>query len=152
MFLGCGMYTFQSAGLRDLLALNHLEKVCFVEDRWPVWDLFFVLTTPDVIRLKAVDEFGKLIGFIAGDLRESKRYGWIVTLGVLPEYQRQNIASVLLEMCEKQLRRDCIRLCVRRSNAAAVDLYIKQGYHQFDVWVNYYNGDEDALVLEKTLP
>lgn len=146
------MNTILSAGLRDLLALNNLEKVCFDEDRWPVWDLFFVLTTPGVVRLKAVDETGKMLGFIAGDLRESRRYGWIVTLGVLPEFRRQNIASTLLEACEKQLERNCIRLCVRRSNAAAVALYKKHGYYQFDVWVNYYNGSEDALVLEKTLP
>lgn len=145
------MYTIETAGLKDLKALNRLEKVCFVEDRWPVWDLISVLTVSDVVRLKAVDEAGNMLGFIAGDLRESKRYGWIVTLGVFPQYRRQKIASALLEACEKQLGRGQVRLCVRRSNIEAVALYIKHGYRHIDVWERYYNGGEDALVLEKTL-
>ena len=145
------MYTIVTAGLKDLKALNRLEKVCFDEDRWPIWDLFSVLTVSDMVRLKAVDESGNMLGFIAGDLRESKRYGWIVTLGVFPEYRRQHIASALLEACEKQLNRNRVRLCVRRSNVEAVALYIKHGYQQVDVWERYYNGGEDALVLEKSL-
>lgn len=144
------MYTIEPAGLKDLKALNRLEKVCFKEDRWPVWDLFSVLTVSEVVRLKAVDAAGNMLGFIAGDLRESKRYSWIVTLGVFPEYRRQNIASALLVACEEQLGRSQIRLCVRRSNLEALALYYKHGYQQADVWPRYYVGGEDALVLEKS--
>ena len=145
------MYTIEPAGIKDLKALNRLEKVCFEEDRWPVWDLFSVLTVSDVVRLKAVDGAGNMLGFIAGDLRESKRYGWIITLGVFPEYRRQKIASALLEACENRMSRDRVRLCVRRSNLEALALYEKHGYMQVDVWKKYYFGGEDALVLEKNI-
>ncbi len=143
------MHTILSAGIKDLKDLNRLERVCFVEDRWPIWDLIAVLTVPGVMRLKAVNDEGKMLGFIAGDLRESKRIAWIVTLGVFPEYRRLKIASELLSECEKRLQRDCIRLCVRRSNTSAIALYLAQGYLQVDAWKDYYYGGEDALVLEK---
>jgi len=141
----------EPAGIKDLKVLNRLEKVCFDEDRWPIWDLFSVLTVSDMVRLKAVDESGNMLGFIAGDVRESKRYGWIVTLGVFPQYRRQHIASALLEACEKQMNRDRVRLCVRRSNLGAMALYENHGYMLADVWKKYYVGGEDALVLEKIL-
>jgi len=92
-----------------------------------------------------------MLGFIAGDLRESQRFGWIVTLGVFPEYRRQKIATALLEACENRMSRDRVRLCVRRSNLGALTLYEKHGYLQVDIWKKYYVGGEDALLLEKVL-
>jgi ribosomal-protein-alanine N-acetyltransferase len=139
------------ATLKDLKDLIHLEKQCFDLDRWPIWDLISVLTASGIIRLKAIDDEGRLLGFIAGDLRDSKRVGWIITLGVFPEYRRMKVASTLLEACETRLQRNCFRLCVRRSNQAAIDLYLKHGYQKIDEWIDYYYGSEDAIVMEKRL-
>ncbi|MEA2008691.1 MAG: GNAT family N-acetyltransferase [Chloroflexota bacterium] len=133
---------------RDMPALQRLEKVCFTEDSWPIWDILGVLSFPGVVRLKAVVD-GQLVGFIAGDERRSSHLAWIVTLGVLPPYRRQGIGRALLIECEAQVSIPAIRLSVRRSNEAALRLYKEFGYQQIDVWANYYVGKEDALVLEK---
>ncbi len=61
----------QIASFRDLGALRRLEQACFEKDAWPLLDLIAVLTWPDVIKLKAVDE-GTMIGFVAGDPRPSE--------------------------------------------------------------------------------
>jgi ribosomal protein S18 acetylase RimI-like enzyme len=142
--------SINTASLRDLGDLRRLEHACFEEDAWPLLDLVGVLTMPGIIRLKASID-GKMAGFIAGDLRGPDSAGWITTLGVMPAYRRQGIAAALLQACEARMILPLIRLCVRRSNQTAIRVYEKRDYHQVGVWTKYYNGKEDALVLEKKL-
>lgn len=136
------------AVLRDLKAVHKLEKACFGQDAWPLLDVLGVLTIPQVIRLKAVDE-DQLIGFIAADLRRSEGAAWIATLAVLPEYRRKGVGRALLKTCESQISLPRIRLCVRESNQPAIKLYQKFGYQQVEIWNRYYRGGEHALVFEK---
>jgi ribosomal protein S18 acetylase RimI-like enzyme len=90
------------AGWRDLNDLRQIEKICFGEDAWPLWDLVAVLTFAGIIRMKAVVD-GRMVGFIAGEVNTSEGVGWITTIGVLPEYRRQGIAKALLVNCEEHL-------------------------------------------------
>jgi hypothetical protein len=73
------------ASIRDLNALRKLEHASFDKDAWPLFDLIAVLTFPDVIRLKAVED-GQMVGFIAGDPRPRDGWGWIATIAVDPRY------------------------------------------------------------------
>ena len=140
----------QTASLRDLGALRKLEHACFEKDAWPLLDLMAVLTWPDIIRLKAVED-GQMIGFVAGDPRHSNGVAWIATIGVDPRYQRRGIGRALLEACEAQIKSPRVKLTVRMSNSGAVSLYEKEGYRTVDVWKGYYNDGEDGLVMEKIL-
>ena len=142
------MFEIQQANLRDLKDLHDLEHACFDQDAWGYLDLIGVLTLPATVKLKAVIG-GKMVGFIGGDIRSSKNTGWIITVGVLPEYRNQGIARALLERCEKDLNMPAIRLCVRRSNLPAIQLYENSGYTKIDIWEKYYSGGEDAFVYEK---
>ena len=136
------------ATLRDLGPLRHIEQACFLKDAWPLLDLLAVLTWPEVVRLKAVED-GQMIGFIAGDPRPSDHQAWIATVGVLPEYQRRGIGRALLRECEQRLTQPRIRLCVRVSNESAIRLYQQEGYLAMDTWREYYNDKENALIMEK---
>ncbi len=138
-----------TASFLDINALNKLEHACFEKDAWPFLDLVAVLTFPDVIRLKAVDEHGRMIGFVAGDPRPSEGFSWIATIGVLPEFRRRGIGRDLLHACEAQLKTSRVRLSVRASNDGAIKLYEREGYHRMDVWQSYYNDGEAAIVMEK---
>ncbi len=139
-----------TASFLDIGALNKLEQVCFGKDAWPFLDLVAVLTFPDVIRLKGVDENGRMIGFIAGDPRPSEGFSWIATIGVAPEFRRRGFGRDLLRACEHQLKTPRVRLSVRASNDGAIKLYEQEGYHRVDVWQSYYNDGEAAIVMEKT--
>lgn len=143
-------FTIFPATWRDLSELRALEKACFDLDAWPLLDLLGVLTVPRVLRWKAVAD-GRMVGFAAADVHAAERTGWITTIGVLPQYRRQGVASALLDCCEGGLAVPRVRLCVRRSNDAAIRLYNQRGYSQVDIWAKYYIGGEDALVLEKML-
>jgi ribosomal protein S18 acetylase RimI-like enzyme len=138
-----------AADWRDYTQVNQLERTCFGrEDLWPFWDLIGVLTLPGMVRLKAVLD-GKLVGFIGGERETGKRLGWVTTLAVLPDYRRRGIALALLVHGEDALGMPRIRLSVRATNDAAIQLYETNGYIQVDRWEKYYVGGEDALVFEK---
>jgi len=141
-------YTIEQANWRDLNAVRRVEQICFPKDVWPIWDIIAVMTLPSVIRLKAVNS-GNLVGFVAGDIRSSTGVSWIATIAVLPEFRRQGIGRALLEACEKQLPTPTVRLCVRTSNAEAIQMYQNSGYYQLEVWNRYYLDGETAIVMEK---
>lgn len=140
----------EPATWRDLNALRYLERVCFPEDAWPLWDLIGVLTFPGVVRLKSSQE-AQMIGFIAADIRRMEQVAWISVLGVLPDYRRRGIGASLLSSCEARLQVPRVRLSVRASNQAAISLYTSFKYKRHGVWIKYYSDGEDALILEKTL-
>ena len=140
----------EAATWRDLSSLRILERICFPQDVWPLWDMIGVLTFPGVVRLKATRE-GKMAGFIAADIRRAENSAWISTLGVLPIFRRQGLASTLLRACEAELRTPRVQLSVRASNQPALRLYSQFGYKQNGIWSRYYSDGEDALVLEKML-
>jgi ribosomal protein S18 acetylase RimI-like enzyme len=140
--------SFLPATWRDLKAVHQLEKNCFQLDAWPLLDILGVLTLPQLIRIKA-QEGDQLIGFVAADLRQVQATAWIATLAVLPSYRRKGIGSCLLESCEDGISLPLIRLCVRESNLAAINLYLKYGYQQVETWKKYYRGGDNALVFEK---
>jgi len=142
-------YRIENANWRDLGDLRRIEQVCFPKDAWPLLDLLAVLTYPNLVRLKAVHE-GRMIGFVAGD-RKSDQLAWIATIGVLPEFRGQGIASALLKECETRLDVARIRLNVRRENKAALRLYEDFGYRWIDTWPRYYNDGSAALIYEKVL-
>lgn len=138
------------ASWRDLNQLRHLEQACFPKDAWPLLDVLGVLTLPNVVRLKAL--VGEIFaGFIAGDIKSSQQSAWIATIGVLPEFRHQGIGRALLRSCENQLTVPRVFLCVRASNAEAIKLYSSEGYLQTDIWEEYYQDGEDALVMGKSL-
>ena len=133
---------------RDISALRRLERACFPVDAWPLLDLIGVLSFSNVVRLKAVMN-GQMIGFIAGEQRGAGDLAWIATIGVLPTYQGQGIASALLDACEERLTATRIRLNVRLGNLPAIRLYERSGYHRVGRWVEYYQDGSDAIIFEK---
>ncbi len=140
----------QPANLLDLAALRKLEHTCFEKDAWPILDLIAVLTWPEVIRLKVVEN-GEMIGFAACDQRPSQSTAWIATIAVDPHWQRRGIGRLLLHACEEKVSQPRMKLSVRMTNYGAISLYEKEGYHTVDVWGRYYSDQEDALVMEKKL-
>lgn len=138
------------ASILDLSALRKLEQESFTKDAWPLLDLMAVLTFPDVIRLKAVEE-KHMVGFVAGDPHPRDGWGWIATIAVSPRYRQKGIGRALLHACESKLGVPKVRLTVRPSNQVAIAMYEKEGYTTIDIWKGYYNDGEDGMVMEKQL-
>ncbi len=141
-------YRIRIATLRDFFKLHRLEKSCFGADAWPWFDILAALTFPETIRLVA-EQREVLVGFVIGDRRRHKDMGWIASIGVHPEYRRRGIGRQLLLACERDISTKRLRLSLRPSNRAALELYLSEGYLEVDRWRRYYRDGEDALVMEK---
>ena len=138
------------ASILDLNMLRKLEQESFAKDAWPLFDLIAVLTFPDVIRLKAIEE-GQMVGFVAGDPRPRDGWGWIATIAVDPGYRRRGIGRALLHACESRLSVPKVRLTVRLSNHISISMYDKEGYMCIERWKGYYSDGDDAMLMEKSL-
>ncbi len=140
----------EPATWRDLKDLHQLGKECFQLDAWPLLDVLGVLTIPQVIRLKAVDQ-EIIVGFIAMDLRRSQQTAWIATLAVMPPIENLVLDLRCYGSARKRLTCPELNLSVRQSNHPAIQLYQKHGYQQIEIWKKYYKGGDNALVFEKLL-
>src|SRR3990172_6665647 len=141
---------FVGASLWDLNSIRVLERLSFELDAWPLIEMIGVLSLPSIERWKAMDG-DKVVGFVAADVRRRQDLAWIATIAVHPDYRGRGIGGQLLELAEQRCGMSRMRLSVRQGNQAAQRLYQRRGYIQIDVWPKYYEGDEDAIVMEKAL-
>lgn len=95
---------------------------------------------------------GNVIGYVCPmSLFEEAQ---IMDIAVAPEERGRGVASLLLEQAIALSRdRGAERLVleVRQSNLAAVGLYERFGFVRYAVRKGYYEGKEDALLMEKEL-
>lgn len=78
----------------------------------------------------------------------------IMDIAVAPEQRGRGVASLLLERSldiARQKGAERLVLEVRRSNLAAIGLYERFGFVEYAVRKGYYEGKEDALLMEKEL-
>lgn len=143
-------FTIEQATWRDLNTLRKVEKICFGQDSWPLFDLIGVLTFPNTVHIKAMSD-EQMVGFVGGDIKHHAHIGWVVIICVLPSYRGKGIGTALLDACEKEMNTSIVNLCVRASNKTAINLYQRCSYKQVSRWRRYYNDGEDAVVMEKQL-
>jgi ribosomal-protein-alanine N-acetyltransferase len=105
---------------------------------------------PHLARLKVVAD-GRVIGYAAGEINKKEGCGWIITIGVHPQFTGRGIGAALLAQAEQALKTPRVRLTVRRSNARAIALYERAGYKWVSTYRRYYHDGEDGLVMEKIL-
>lgn len=109
------------------------------------------------------EQEGDVVGYIMcrvetgfsnfGLLGVSKK-GHVVSIAVLPAYQRKGVGTALMEEAMKNMRfykaKECY-LEVRVSNVAAVEMYKKLGLAVVRTSKGYYANGESALVLARKL-
>lgn len=143
-------FSIQPTGLLDLPAVWRLNRACFPKDAYDLITLFNMSVMPRLTRLKAVAD-GRIIGYVAGEINKQEGCGWIITIGVHPDFTGNGIGASLLAEAERALRTPRVRLTVRRSNARAIALYERAGYKWVSTYRRYYHDGEDGLVMEKIL-
>ena len=97
----------------------------------------------------------KIIGY--GIVMLSPGEAHILNICIEPDFQKKGLGRYLLRFILKKSNQtdvDMVLLEVRRSNAAAQQLYQSEGFHELGVRKAYYpadNGREDAIILAKYL-
>ena len=74
----------------------------------------------------------------------------LISIAVRPDTRRKGLGEALLAELEKRLSKERpLRLEVRQSNSAAIQLYSKRGFTKTGVAEGYYGDGENAIIMEK---
>lgn len=126
-----------------------LEKLCF-HTPWSENSIASELRNELALWLVAVDG-DSVVGYVGSQTVFPETD--MMNIAVTPERRREGIAEVLVDALVVELKRmgsECLTLEVRASNAPAIALYHKKGFHEVGCRKNYYrNPKEDALILRK---
>lgn len=137
----------REAKLSDLSELEMLEKQCF-SDPWSRKSLRSEIEyVNDILFLVAVLD-KEIIGYI--DVQMVLDEADVRRVAVKPAYRNQHIASILMEIMLNYTDSAGIKthtLDVRAGNTAALKLYGKFGFYENGRRKNYYEGNEDAILM-----
>jgi ribosomal protein S18 acetylase RimI-like enzyme len=144
-------YRLRGATLFDIRAVFRLERVIFPRDAYPYLDLALLFLLPGVSNLKIVAPDGSLAGFVSSMRSWLNQRGWIITLGVAPDHQRNGLGTALLAAAERRMNVPDMRLTVRAGNEPAIALYHNTGYRIIERKPGYYRDGEPGLVMQKVI-
>jgi ribosomal-protein-alanine N-acetyltransferase len=128
----------------DLAAIVTVEAESFANPWTP--EALATMLQSHVTQLYVARDPRGIVGFCACWVIDGELH--INTLAVARTHRRQGIATRLVRFVLDTTRVERATLEVRRSNAAAINLYEKLGFRTTAVRKGYYrNPDEDGLIL-----
>ena len=131
----------------DIAEISLLEEASF-DDPYPSYflselardnpDTFLVLTlNNEIVAYGVVDHW--------------EDHDHLISIAVRPDSRRKGLGETLLVELEKRLSKERpMKLEVRQSNLAAIQLYSKRGFTKTGVAEGYYGDGEDAIIMEKS--
>ncbi len=144
----------ETATLDFLNELYEIEKDSFAEEAFTQVQIRSLLIDYNTIALIA-RQSEKIVGFVIAliEMTRNRSFGHIITIDVSPPFRRRGIAERLLQNVEAQLKEKGVNECrleVREDNIAALNLYLKLGYHKVGRLEKYY-GTAHGLYLRKSI-
>lgn len=141
-------YSIRRAKLSDIEAVYAIE--CAVYNApWSLDSFEFEIITNPVAHYFVVEYEDKIIAYAGIHVILEEAY--ITNIAVLSAYRQKGIGTMLLSHVIKhasKLGATYITLEVRTSNAAAISLYKRFGFHTVNIRKNYYQDTgEDAFLM-----
>lgn len=140
------------ASPNDLDTLWDIEIECFKSDAYPREMIRWMLLDPYMVVIKAIDDKGEVMGFIAGRCKDG--VGIVFTLDVRPRFRKMGIGRMLMEELEKRVFAngcDEMILQVEEKNREALRLYEELGYRTVRFLKDYYGIRRNAYEMRKKL-
>ena len=133
-------------------AILEIEKQCF-STPWSKNSFASGLTAPNLQSCFTALHGDRIAGYVC--IFHLFEEGEILNVAVSPTFRRSGIGQALLDRaftCLKEKGAERVTLVVRKSNEAAKNLYLKNGFSPIAVRKNYYSAPtEDGIVMEKHL-
>ena len=132
--------------LEDMELVYKLEMACF-KDPYPSYFLD-QLAEANPLRFLVATIRGDVVGYAVVD--RWRHHNHLVSIAVHPEARRRGIGRRLLAALWAGLEvGKPLRLEVRKSNTAAMGLYLGNGFRRVGEVEGYYGDGEDAVLMEK---
>jgi len=141
----------------DLERVIHINRTCLPEN----YSSFFFTDLYERFpaTFLVAEENDQVVGYAMCRIERGiiglKKKGHLISLAVLPEYQRRGIGYALMqEVMQAMFLYDAteIFLEVRVSNIPAINLYKKMGFRISQTERSYYANGEDAHIMSRKLP
>jgi [ribosomal protein S18]-alanine N-acetyltransferase len=131
----------------DISAISEIEQLSF-KDPFPSYFLSQLADANPATFLVAVMN-DRIVGYAVIDKWPDQEH--LVSIAVIPASRKKGVGQALLDHLMERLETGSLKLEVRRSNKAALDLYRKNGFVQSGVAHSYYTDGEDAILMEKVI-
>jgi ribosomal-protein-alanine N-acetyltransferase len=150
------MISYRDAMQLDLPVLVSMERVLFADSPWSMGQFKeeFKGVPNSRYFLVAVNHEDQIVGYAGVLVVAPGVEADVLTVGVLPEYLRQGIATNFMAELEKwsiSKQAPAMMLEVGTENTAAITLYEKLGYKNISTRKGYYGPGLDAFVMRKEL-
>ena len=147
------MQTIQEVNIRpvkqdDIEHVSILEQASF-KDPYPSYFLSeLARDNPETFLVLTLNN--EIIGYSVVDHWEDHDH--LISIAVRSDSRRKGLGEALLVELEKRLSKERpLRLEVRQSNLAAIQLYLKRGFTKTGLAEGYYGDGENAITMEKRL-
>jgi len=150
---------FQPDDLENVMRIN---QVCLPENYSTYFFMELYERYPETFIVAEVA--GELIGYIMCRIESGlpdfrlfgiTKRGHVISVAVLPKYQRKGIGDALMREAMLGMRQYKAKECyleVRVSNAPAINMYKKLGFETSRTIHGYYADGEDAAIMTRKLP
>ncbi|RLE67792.1 MAG: ribosomal-protein-alanine N-acetyltransferase [Thermoprotei archaeon] len=136
---------------KDIPAIYEIERLCFKDPyELPLLQMYYAISRSLFL---VSEREGRVVGYAIG-LAKKWGEGHVISIAVHPEWRRRGVGKrLMLQLLEKMRRMGVrwVRLEVRVSNEAAINLYRRLGFSIEGVLKGYYRDGEDAYLMIKVL-
>jgi [ribosomal protein S18]-alanine N-acetyltransferase len=131
----------------DISAISEIEQLSF-KDPFPQYFLSQLAdANPDTFLVAVIGD--KVVGYAVIDKWPDQDH--LVSIAVIPESRKKGVGQALLDHLIQRIQTESLKLEVRRSNKAALNLYRRNGFVQTGIAYSYYTDGEDAIQMEKVI-
>lgn len=145
------MQTVEEVNIRpvrhdDIDQVSFLEQASF-NDPYPTYFLEeLARDNPETFLVLTLNN--KIVGYGVVDHWEDHEH--LISIAVDQNNRRKGFGERILTELEKRSSKEkTLKLEVRQSNMAAIQLYLKRGFTKTGVADGYYGDGEDAIMMEK---
>jgi ribosomal-protein-alanine N-acetyltransferase len=103
----------------------------------------------DYVHIYVYEENNNVLGFI--QIEEHFEITDIINIAVDKDYQGKGIGKELIQYIIDNTKSEKIMLEVKANNDPAISLYTNMGFKQIHIRPKYYEGNIDAIIMERSV-
>ena len=135
----------RKANHSDINSIFRIEKDVFKEENWS-HNMIHNSISDIATTTYVIEELENIVAYCMVKITDNEFE--IINFAVAPLFQRKGRGKLILEFFLKQIPiNSSVFLEVKKSNAAAINLYNSTGFQIINIRYNYYKDGSDAFIM-----